>query len=144
MLAGFSYILLWGGRLSIIMMMIGMTGILMTLSSFTCRSAINAGPIAQLLVLLVSLVYPTGLAHSCPCVGFHIIVGWRQYAPHATGLVFTPWAMLEACYRLVLCLPTFFLAIQSCFSLQPTAMFYWQSWLACACYFYSVQSTSSG
>ena len=52
MLAGFIAILLWGGRLSIIMMVIGMTGILLTLSSFALVGhAINAGPIAQLLLV---------------------------------------------------------------------------------------------
>ena len=63
MLAGFIAILLWGGRLSIMMMMIGMTGILLTLSSFALVGhAINAGPIAQLLLVahLLGLSYWLG------------------------------------------------------------------------------------
>ena len=63
MLAGFIAILLWGGRLSIIMMVIGMTGILLTLSSFALVGhATNAGPIAQLplVIHLLGLSYWLG------------------------------------------------------------------------------------
>ncbi len=51
LLVGFIAIFLWGGRLSIIMMVIGVTGILLTLSSFALVGhAISAGLISQLLL----------------------------------------------------------------------------------------------
>ena len=63
LLAGFIAIFLWGGRLSITMMVIGMTGILLTLSSFALVGhATNAGPIAQLplVIHLLGLSYWLG------------------------------------------------------------------------------------
>ena len=63
MLAGFIAILLWGGRLSIIMMVIGMTGIFLTLSSFALVGhSINTGLISQLLLVthLLGLSYWLG------------------------------------------------------------------------------------